>query len=63
MKNLIIVLNPEKAEELSNLGFKYLPQTINGQTVYSFFISEEIMQYVNSHFAKTDFLLHNRLIF
>lgn len=63
MKNLIIVLNPEKAEELSNLGFKYIPQAINGQTAYGFFISEEIMQYVNSHFAKTDFLLHNRLIF
>lgn len=63
MKNLIIVLNPEKAEELSNLGFKYFTQTMNGQTVYSFFISEEIMQHVNKHFAKTDFLLHNRLIF
>lgn len=63
MENLIIVLNPEKAEELSNLGFKYILQAINGQTAYGFFISEEIMQYVNSHFAKTDFLLHNRLIF
>ena len=63
MNNLIIVLNQEKAEELSNLGFKYITQTINNQIVYGFFISEEIMQYVTKHFAKADFLLHNRLIF
>ena len=61
--NLIKVLNQEKAQELINLGFKYTIETVNGDTVHSFFMSEELRQYINGHFSKQDFLLSNKLTF
>ena len=62
-KNLIKVLNQDKAQELINLGFKYTTETMNGKTVYSFFMSEELRNYINSNFSKQDFLLSNKLTF
>lgn len=62
-KNLIKVLNQEKAQELINLGFKYTTETMNGQKVHSFFMSEELRKYINSNFSKHDFLLSNKLTF
>lgn len=62
-KNLIKVLNQEKAQELINLGFKYTTETMNGQKVHSFFMSEELRKYINSNFSKQDFLLSNKLTF
>ncbi|POO87880.1 hypothetical protein [Clostridium sp. 3-3] len=62
-ENLIKVFNQAKADELSKLGFKYVSEIVNGKTVYSFFVSEEIMNYVNSKFNKKDFFLSNKLTF
>ncbi|WP_143322773.1 hypothetical protein [Clostridium sp. HBUAS56010] len=62
-KNLIKVFNQEKADELSSLGFKYVIETVNGKSVYSFFVSEEIINYINSKFDKKDFFLNNKLTF
>ena len=62
-KNLIKVLNQDKAQELINLGFKYTTETMNGKTVHSFFMSEELRNYINSNFSKQDFLLSNKLTF
>ena len=62
-KNLIKVLNQDKAQELINLGFKYTTETMNGKTIYSFFMSEELRKYINSNFSKQDFLLSNKLTF
>jgi hypothetical protein len=62
-KNLIKVLNQEKAQELINLGFKYTTETMNSQKVHSFFMSEELRKYINSNFSKQDFLLSNKLTF
>lgn len=62
-KNLIKVLNQDKAQELINLGFKYTTETMNGETVHSFFMSEELRNYINSNFSKQDFLLSNKLTF
>ena len=62
-KNLIKVLNQDKAQELINLGFKYTMETMNGKTVHSFFMSEELRNYINSNFSKQDFLLSNKLCF
>ena len=63
VQNLIKVLNQEKAQELINLGFKYIMETMNGQKVHSFFMSEELRKYINSNFSKQDFLLSNKLTF
>ena len=62
-KNLIKVLNQDKAQELINLGFKYTTETMNGKTIHSFFMSEELRNYINSNFSKQDFLLSNKLTF
>ena len=62
-KNLIKVLNQDKAQELIKLGFKYTTETMNGKTVHSFFMSEELRNYINSNFSKQDFLLSNKLTF
>ena len=35
-KNLIKVLNQDKAQELINLGFKYITETMNGEKIHSF---------------------------
>lgn len=62
-KNLIKVLNQDKAQELISLGFKYTTETMNGKKVHSFFMSEELRKCVNSNFSKQDFLLSNKLTF
>ena len=62
-KNLIKVLNQDKAQELINLGFKYTTETMNGKKIHSFFMSEELQNYVNSYFFFFYFLLSNKLTF
>lgn len=62
--NLIKVLNPKKAEELSALGFKYSTEKCGDNNVlYAFFNSKELMSYINKNFDKKDFVLSNRLNF
>lgn len=62
-KNLIKVLDQDKAQELINLGFKYTIETMNGKKIHSFFMSEEIRKHINKNFSKKDFLLSNKLTF
>lgn len=62
-ENLIKVLNQDKAQMLINLGFKYIKETMNQQTVHSFFVSEELLKYVNQNLDKHDFLLTNKMTF
>ena len=62
-KNLPPPHHQDKAQELINLGFKYTTETMNGKTVHSFFMSEELRNYINSNFSKQDFLLSNKLTF
>lgn len=63
MGNMIRVLNQDKANQLINLGFKYVLETVNGKTVCSFFMSEKIMEYINNNFDKKDFFLADKLTF
>jgi hypothetical protein len=63
MKSMIKVLNQEKANQLAILGFKYVLETVNGESVCSFFMSEKIMDYINSNFDKKDFFLTNKITF
>ena len=62
-KNLIKVFDSKKAEELANLGFRYTLDSINGQSIYAFFVSEELLKYINSNFDSKDFFLDNMLRF
>lgn len=62
-KNLIKVFDSKKAKELVDLGFRYTLDSINGQSVYAFFVSEELLKYINSNFDSKDFFLDNMLHF
>ena len=63
-KNFIKGLNQDKANQLIIKGFKYITETVNGnQTIYSFFVSEELLSYVNKNFDKRDFFLSNKMTF
>lgn len=61
--NLIKVLDSNKAKELVGLGFRYILDSINGQPIYAFFVSEELLKYINSNFDSKDFFLDNMLHF
>ena len=37
-KNLIKVLNQDKAQEIINIGFKYTKETMKGKKINSFFM-------------------------
>ena len=62
-KNLIKVLNQDKAQELADLGFRYTLDRINNQTVYAFFVSKELTEYLNSNFDSKDYFMNNTLHF
>ena len=62
-KNLIKVFDSEKAEKLADLGFRYTLDSINGQSIYAFFVSKELLEYINSNFDSKDFFLDNMLHF
>lgn len=63
MQKLIKILDPDKAQELAACGFNYTTETINQELVYSFFVSKELMEYVNSKFSRKDFFLSDKLYF
>ncbi len=60
---LIKVFDSKKAQELADLGFRYTLDSINGQSVYAFFICEDLLKYINSNFDSKDFFLDNMLHF
>lgn len=62
-ENLIKVFDSKKAQELADLGFRYTLESINKETVYAFFVSEELLKYINSNFDAKDFFLDNMLHF
>ena len=62
-KKLIKTFDSQKAKELAKLGFKYILDRMNGQSVYTFFVSEELLKYINSKYETNDFFYENILRF
>lgn len=63
MKNLIKIFDPDKASQLIDLGFEYIHDSINNQQVYAFFVSDELMNFLNSNFDANDYAINNMLHF
>lgn len=64
MENKTIkVFDSKKAKELADLGFRYILDSINGQSIYAFFVSDDLLKHINSHFDSKDFFLDNMLRF
>ena len=61
--NLIKVFDPRKAKELADLGFRYTLDRINNQTVYAFFVSKKLMDYLYNNFDAKDYFMNNTLHF
>ena len=61
--NLIKVFDSDKAKQLADLGFRYTLDRINNQTVYAFFMSKKLMDYMNSNFDTTEYFVNNTLHF
>ena len=62
-KNLIKVYDQDKANQLIDLGFKYILESVDGKTVYAFFGSEKLISFLNSNFDSKDFFYNNMLHF
>lgn len=62
--NTINVLNKEKADKLSALGFKYTEQRLNdSQTVYVFYATKELLIALNNQFEKGDYYVNKLAYF
>ena len=61
--NLIKVFDSNKANQLADLGFRYTLDRINNQEVYAFFVSKELIDYLNSNFDAKDYFMNNTLHF
>lgn len=60
--NFIKIFDPEKAIQLSDLGFKYTLDRMNNQIVYAFFESEELLNVI-SNFDSHEYFKNNTLHF
>lgn len=62
--NVVNIIDKTKADELFALGFKGIEQRLNeNQTVYSFFATQELLEIINSKFAKNDFYINKTVKF
>lgn len=62
--NFIMVSNPTKLEEIKSAGFStYMTEKQNGQDVFVFAKTPELIEYLNSRFEKGDFFYTNKLHF
>lgn len=63
MNNLIKIFDHDKANQLAELGFEYIYDSINNERVYAFFVSKELMEHLHNNFDAKDFLINNVLHF
>lgn len=61
--NLVKVLNPIKAKQLEDLGFKYTLEKFNGDDLFVFQITEELVKQIQSTFSKNDFFIDKTMNF
>ena len=62
-EKLIKVYDQDKANQLISLGFKYILESVNGKPGYAFFVSEKLINFLNSNFDSKDFFYNNTLHF
>lgn len=63
MKNLIKVVNPTKAKELSLMGFSYMLEKCGEKIFYVFTPTDELLSHIKSNFSKEDYICEKRLRF
>ena len=64
MKMIVKFKDKAKADELKALGFNYMTEKVNNETIlYAFEYNDEIAQLLTSKFDAKDYLFSNKLLF
>ncbi len=59
----VLILDPQKAEQLQQCGFKYTKRNIDNKEVFVFIQTNELMKELNSKFEQGSFLLNSNVCF
>lgn len=59
----ILILDPQKAEQLQQCGFKYTKRNIHNKEVFVFIQTNELMQELNSKFERSSFFVSKTVKF
>lgn len=59
----VLILDPPKAEQLQQCGFKYTKRNIDNKEVFVFIQTNELMKELNSKFEQGSFLLNSNVCF
>ena len=59
----VLILDPQKAEQLHQCGFKYTKRNIDNKEVFVFIQTNELMKELNSKFDTKDFIINSVVCF
>lgn len=59
----VLILDPQKAEQLHQYGFKYTKRNIDNKEVFVFIQTNELMKELNSKFEQGSFILQKNICF
>ena len=59
----VLILDPQKAEQLQQCGFKYTKRNIDNKEVFVFIQTNELIKSLSSNFEQSDFLISNTVKF
>lgn len=59
----VLILDPQKAEQLQQRGYKYTKRNIDNKEVFVFIQTNELMKELNSKFEQGSFLLSKTINF
>ena len=59
----VLILDPQKAEQLHQCGFKYTKRNIDNKEVFVFIQTNELMKELNSKFETKDFIINSVVCF
>ena len=59
----VLILDPQKAEQLHQCGFKYTTRNIDNKEVFVLIQTNEIMKELNSKFDTKDFIINSVVCF
>lgn len=59
----VLILDPQKAKQLQQCGFKYTKRNIDNKEVFVFIQTNELMKELNSKFEQGSFFVQKNLYF
>lgn len=59
----VLILDPQKAEQLQQCGFKYIKRNIDNKELFVFIQTNELMKELNSKFEQGSFFVNKAICF